>query len=66
MIKEKQHEKKRYNTPKVELIRFDDTDLILTSGGNGNVGISRYGSGCQGVPYHEYTRTFSSNKNSGC
>lgn len=64
---EKQREKRSYNTPKVEMIRFDETDLILTSAGNGDVGQGRgRGGGCDGVPYHRNARTFSSGRNSGC
>ncbi len=64
---EKQQEKKGYNTPKIEMIRIDDTDLILTSAGNGDVGRGRgRGGGCDGVPYHRTARTFSSGRNSGC
>ena len=62
-----QKNKKSYNTPKVELIKIDDTDMILTSAGNGDVGRGRgRGGGCDGVPYHRNARTFSSGRNSGC
>ncbi len=67
IIMENKKEKKNYNTPKVELIKVDDTDLILTSEGNGDVGRGRgRGGGCDGVPYHRNARTFSSGRNSGC
>ncbi len=62
-----QKNKKSYNTPKVELIKIDDTDMILTSAGKGDVGRGRgRGGGCDGVPYHRNARTFSSGRNSGC
>ncbi len=64
---EGQKVKKSYNTPKIEMIKIDDSDLILTSAGNGDVGRGRgRGGGCDGVPYHRHARTFSSGRNSGC
>ena len=65
-------ERKGYNTPKVELIKIDDSDLILTSQGNGqhgDVGHGKgHGGGCDHVPGHgtpKKPKTFSNAKH-GC
>ena len=59
--------KQEYISPKIEVIDFDYSDVILTSAGNGDVGRGRgRGGGCDGVPYHRNARTFSSGRNSGC
>ena len=60
-------EKKSYEAPKIIKINFDNSDVVLTSAGNGDVGRGRgRGGGCDGVPYHRNARTFSSGRNSGC
>lgn len=61
--------KKGYDTPKVELIKIDDSDLIVTSqacghGDNGR-GVG-HGGGCDGVPGHPGRKTNKSAKNWHC
>ena len=64
---ENREKKREYTAPVVEMIKFSDNDVILTSAGNGDVGRGRgRGGGCDGVPYHRNARTFSSGRNSGC
>jgi len=61
--------KKGYDTPKVELIKIDDSDLIVTSqaGGHGDNGRGKgHGGGCDHKPGHDNARTFSNGRNSGC
>ena len=59
--------KEEYTSPMVEIMVFDDEDVIVASAGNGDVGRGRgRGGGCDGVPYHRNQRTFSSGRNSGC
>ncbi len=59
-----------YVAPRFEKIEFDNhdtADVILTSGGGGDVGRGRgRGAGCDGQEYHRNQRTFSSGRNSGC
>ena len=64
--------KKGYNTPKVELIKIDDSDLIVTSNdgcGHGDVGHGKgHGGGCDHKPGHgtpKNPKTFSNAKH-GC
>ncbi len=65
-------EKKGYDTPKVELIKIDDTDLILTSlggqSGHGDVGNGLgNGGGCDHIAGHANSRkTHSNGRNKGC
>ena len=67
MEKETKNTKQAYITPKIEKITFNYEDIVYTSAGNGDVGRGRgRGGGCDGVPYHRTTRTFSSGRNSGC
>lgn len=63
--------KKGYDTPKVELIKIDDSDLIVTSqaGSHGDVGHGRgNGGGCDHTPGHgtpKKPKTFANAKH-GC
>ena len=50
--------KKRYETPTVDKMVFDYTTVILTSGGNGDVGHGvGGGGGCDGEPGHGNPKT---------
>ena len=58
--------KEEYISPVVEILAFDEEDIIVASAGNGDVGQGRGRGGCDGVAYHRNVRTFSSGRNSGC